>query len=43
LIRDGVFWPPAAPPPAFCEDFAAICQDSLFATVPAAEPEEPWA
>lgn len=25
------FWPPALEPPAFCEDFAAICQDGQFA------------
>lgn len=29
-IRGGVFWPPADPPPAFCEEFAAICQDGQF-------------
>jgi RecB family exonuclease len=42
-IRDEVFWPPVSPPPAFCEDFAAICQDGQFAAVLAAEPEEDWA
>ncbi|MEZ6117890.1 MAG: PD-(D/E)XK nuclease family protein [Pirellulaceae bacterium] len=29
-IRDRQFWPPTTPPPAFSEDFAAICQDSVF-------------
>ncbi|MEX2176056.1 MAG: PD-(D/E)XK nuclease family protein [Pirellulaceae bacterium] len=26
-VRAGVFWPPTCPPPAFCEDLAAITQD----------------
>jgi ATP-dependent helicase/nuclease subunit B len=29
-IRAGEFWPPALPPPAFSEEFAAICQDGQF-------------
>ncbi|HEY5312471.1 MAG TPA: PD-(D/E)XK nuclease family protein, partial [Pirellulales bacterium] len=42
-IRDEVFWPPVSPPPAFCEDFAAICQDGQFAAAAGAlEPEESW-
>ena len=31
-IRDGIFWPPAAQPPAFSDDFAAICQDGRLGT-----------
>ena len=27
-IRRGVFWPPASPAPAFCDDLASICQDN---------------
>jgi hypothetical protein len=38
-VRAGVFWPPASPPPDFCEDFAAICQDGRFGTIVAAEEE----
>lgn len=29
-IRGGKFWPPADTPPAFCEEFSAICQDGRF-------------
>ncbi len=29
-VRAEVFWPPATPPPAFAEDFAAICQDGQY-------------
>ena len=29
-IRAGEFWPPTLPPPAFSEEFAAICQDGQF-------------
>jgi len=29
-IRNGVFWPPADPPPAFSEELACICQDKVF-------------
>lgn len=29
-IRNGEFWPPTLPPPAFSEEFAAICQDGQF-------------
>jgi ATP-dependent helicase/nuclease subunit B len=29
-VRAGEFWPPVMPAPAFCEDFAAICQDGRF-------------
>ncbi len=29
-IREGVFWPPADPPPRFAEDFAPICMDGCF-------------
>jgi hypothetical protein len=32
-IRAGEFWPPAAEPPDFAGDFAAICQDAVL---------EPW-
>ncbi len=32
-IRAGEFWPPAAEPPEFSEDFAVICQDEVL---------EPW-
>jgi len=34
-IRAGKFWPPADPPPAFCEEFSAICQDGQFRAAPA--------
>jgi inactivated superfamily I helicase len=39
-IRDGVFWPPAAQPPAFSDDFAAICQDGRLGAVADVEAEE---
>lgn len=29
-IRQGIFWPPADPPPKFSEDLAAINQDHVF-------------
>jgi ATP-dependent helicase/nuclease subunit B len=29
-VRQQQFWPPADPPPDFAEDFAPICQDSVF-------------
>jgi RecB family exonuclease len=29
-VREEVFWPPVQPPPDFSEDFAAICQDTVF-------------
>jgi hypothetical protein len=29
-VRAETFWPPAAPPPDFFEEFAAICQDNRF-------------
>ncbi|MBN1909966.1 MAG: PD-(D/E)XK nuclease family protein [Pirellulales bacterium] len=29
-VRNETFWPPVQPPPAFSEDFAAICQDGRF-------------
>lgn len=29
-VRDQQFWPPADPPPAFSEDFAAVCMDGVF-------------
>jgi hypothetical protein len=32
-VRAEEFWPPANPPPAFSEDFAAICQDARFGAV----------
>jgi hypothetical protein len=32
-VRAEEFWPPANPPPAFSEDFAAICQDGRFGAV----------
>jgi hypothetical protein len=34
------FWPPADPPPAFSEDFAAICHDGIFGAAIASEEEE---
>jgi CRISPR/Cas system-associated exonuclease Cas4 (RecB family) len=42
-VRREVFWPPTSPPPAFSEDFAAICQDGGFgaALAHAAEAEAP--
>lgn len=30
-VRGEQFWPPTDPPPDFSEDFAAICQDRVFA------------
>ena len=39
-VRDQVFWPPSSPPPAFSEEFAAICQDARFAAVIVAEDAE---
>jgi ATP-dependent helicase/DNAse subunit B len=39
-IRDGLFWPPAAQPPAFNEDFAAICQDGRLGAVADSDAEE---
>jgi hypothetical protein len=36
-IRAGKFWPPADPPPAFCEEFSAICQDGQFGSALADE------
>jgi len=36
-VRAGVFWPPASPPPAGFEDFAAICHDDQLVAVLAAE------
>ena len=35
-VRAEEFWPPASPPPAFAEQFAAICQDDRFGTTVAA-------
>ena len=29
-LREQVFWPPAEKPPIFSEDYAAICQDTVF-------------
>ena len=29
-IWDDQFWPPTHPPPNFCEEYAAICQDGGF-------------
>ena len=39
-VRAEEFWPPANPPPAFSEDFAAICQDDRFGAVIADEETE---
>jgi len=36
-IRRGLFWPPTDPPPAFFDEFAAICQDGQFGTALADE------
>jgi hypothetical protein len=33
-IRAGIFGPPNGPPPAFFEEFAAICLDGQFGTNP---------
>jgi RecB family exonuclease len=38
-IRAETFWPPTDPPPAFSEEFAAICQDGQFGAVLAEEDE----
>ncbi|HYV37192.1 MAG TPA: PD-(D/E)XK nuclease family protein [Gemmataceae bacterium] len=37
-LRNGVFWPPAYPPPDHSEDFAAICLDNVM-TGPAVSEE----
>ncbi|MFM7115385.1 MAG: hypothetical protein ACKO0N_02000, partial [Planctomycetota bacterium] len=29
-IQQKVFWPPSPEPPPFSEQYAAICQDSVF-------------
>jgi RecB family exonuclease len=39
-VRAEEFWPPALPPPAFSEQFAAICQDDRFAAAIAGEEAE---
>ena len=39
-MRAEEFWPPASPPPAFSEEFAAICQDDRFGAVIASEESE---
>ena len=39
-VRAKEFWPPANPPPAFSEEFAAICQDGRFGAVAAILDEE---
>ena len=39
-VRAENFWPPKVPPPAFAEDFSAICQDGRFGTILAAGDEE---
>jgi RecB family exonuclease len=39
-IRNGQFWPPTLPPPAFSEEFAAICQDGQFGALADALREE---
>ena len=39
-VRVEEFWPPASPPPAFSEEFAAICQDGRFGAVIADEEAE---
>ncbi len=36
-VRDEKFWPPVTPPPAFSEQFAAICQDDRFGAILADE------
>ena len=36
-VRAEDFWPPTDPPPAFSEEFAAVCQDDRFGAVLAAE------
>jgi hypothetical protein len=36
-VRDEQFWPPAEPPPAFFEEFAAVCMDDQFGAIAAAE------
>lgn len=32
-VRQAKFWPPADPPPAFFDEYAAICQDDQYAHV----------
>ena len=39
-IRNAEFWPPTLPPPAFSEEFAAICQDGQFGALADALREE---
>lgn len=39
-IRNAEFWPPTLPPPAFSEEFAAICQDGQFGVLADALREE---
>jgi RecB family exonuclease/inactivated superfamily I helicase len=39
-IRNAEFWPPSLPPPAFSEEFAAICQDDQFGALADALREE---
>ncbi|MHB8897241.1 MAG: PD-(D/E)XK nuclease family protein [Thermoguttaceae bacterium] len=39
-IRSAKFWPPTLPPPAFSEEFAAICQDGQFGALADALREE---
>ncbi len=39
-IRNADFWPPTLPPPAFSEEFAAICQDGQFGALADALREE---
>jgi hypothetical protein len=36
-VRNEKFWPPVTPPPAFSEQFAAICQDDRFGAILADE------
>lgn len=40
-VRKGEFWPRASEPPAFSEDFAAICRDGQFTAPPLAEEDSP--
>jgi RecB family exonuclease len=39
-IRAGCFWPPVDPPPAFFEEFSAICLDEQFGVVSVADNAE---
>jgi hypothetical protein len=39
-VRAERFWPPASPPPAFSEQFAAICRDSQLGAAPSADGSE---